>query len=126
MTTFAIFCGSRFWKDHEPIRLKLSGLPKDATIIHGCAPGADSIAGYEADLMGLDVIEVPAPWDELENDAGPIRNGWMLQMLLVARKLGQDVIVFAFHEDKNLGRGTKNMVNQAKRASIPVDIWTLP
>ena len=126
MTTFAIFCGSRSWEDHEPIKTKLSELPIDSTIIHGCAPGADSIAGYEASLIGLDVIEVPAPWKQLGSSAGPVRNGWMLQMLLVAKKLGQEVKVFAFHEDPGLGRGTRDMVRQARKSSIPVCIWVLP
>jgi len=120
MTVFAIFCGSRYWTDREKIREVLSGLPSDATIIHGDAPGADSIAGWEAECTGRDVIAMPALWETLGDAAGPERNERMLRLLLWVRDLGQEIMVVAFHEDPELGKGTRDMVNRARRAGVPI------
>ena len=118
MALFAIFCGSRDWKDHELIRQTLRKLPSDTTIIHGAQTGADSISGLEADLNGFDVIAVPADWDSLGPSAGPERNERMLRLLLSAKNYGQDIAVFAFHEDPGLGKGTRHMVKIAKKAGV--------
>lgn len=78
------------------------------------------MAGEEAEKLGMDVIEVPAYWDSLGRAAGPERNRRMLGMLLHARHLGQEVGVFAYHEEPGLGKGTKDMVQAAKGAGVDV------
>jgi len=40
-----LICGDRNWKDYNAIRNRMRKLPVNATIIHGAAKGADSIAG---------------------------------------------------------------------------------
>ncbi len=122
MSIFALFFGSRDWKDREPIREALSLLPIGSTVIHGAAPGADSVAGWEAELMGFDVIPVPAYWDDLGDAAGPERNQRMLLMLLAARGWGQEIRAFAFHEDPKLGSGTRDMARRCQNAGIIVTI----
>ena len=132
---YLVFCGSRDWGvnkgvehharhamnmgEKEVLKRELRFLDPDKdVIIQGSAPGADSMAGFEADLMGFQVMPVPADWDGYGNDAGGIRNGWMRDMLVRARGWGSQVMVVAFHQDPKLGRGTRDMVNKAKEAGI--------
>ena len=123
---YAVFCGSRDWKNREAVREQLRVLdPEKDTIIHGAAPGLDSIAGLEADLMGFHVMPVQADWDGYGNSAGPVRNGWMRNMLVRARGYGDDVLVVAFHFDASLGRGTRDMVRKARKADI-VSLLVVP
>lgn len=49
-------------------------------LIHGGAPGADTIAGDEARKLGINVTVVKAEWGRLKNAAGPIRNQKMVDM----------------------------------------------
>lgn len=118
-----LICGSRDWDgwvEAELIKEELRQLPAGTVIIHGAAPGADSLAGLEADLMGFDVRAVPADWDKHGLKAGPIRNRKMLQGLLKARDAGCEVRVIAFHYGPKLGRGTRDMVKLAEQNDIPV------
>lgn len=118
-----LICGSRDWnglEEAELIKEELRELPAGTVIIHGAAPGADSLAGFEADLMGFEVIPVPADWDKYGIKAGPVRNRKMLAGLLKARDTGHEVKIVAFHHDPKLGRGTRDMVKLAEQHSIPV------
>ena len=121
--SFVLICGSRNWigfEEAELIKEELRQLPLDAVVIHGAAPGADSLAGFEADLMGLKVVGVPADWDEFGLEAGPIRNRKMLDGLLRARIAGHEVRVIAFHYDPKLGKGTRDMVGIAEFYGISI------
>lgn len=51
---------------------------------------------------------VPANWDVFDRRAGPVRNSWMLDL--------KPDLVIAFPG----GRGTQNMVEQAKKRGIKV------
>lgn len=44
-----LICGSRKWSDKNPIKLVIDTLEPGDTVIHGAAPGADSIAGKLAE-----------------------------------------------------------------------------
>jgi hypothetical protein len=68
-------------------------------LIHGDAPGADTLAGKYAVKRGVPVSAFPADWKRLRNAAGPIRN---LKML----REGRPDVVVAFPG----GPGTANMV----------------
>ena len=109
----ALFCGSRLWRDREPILARLRGLPVGSIVIHGAAPGADAIAGEEADCLGLRVMSFPADWNGLGRSAGPIRNQRMIDE-------GRPSIVFAFPMQGS--RGTWDMVRRARTAGIAVVI----
>jgi hypothetical protein len=78
-------------------------------IIHGAARGADSLAGMWAEERGIDVLAFPAGWEAHGKAAGHIRNKQMLDE-------GKPTHVVAFPG----GRGTANMVNQAKAAGLYV------
>lgn len=73
-----LVCGSRDWTDRETIRAWLARFPKDTTVIHGAARGADTTAGEEARALGFTVREYPADWAAHDRAAGPIRNQRML------------------------------------------------
>ena len=77
-------------------------------LIHGDAPGADTICRQWAEKYEIPVKTCPANWKKYGPAAGPIRNGEML-------KLRPDEVL-AFPG----GRGTANMVAQAKAAGVKV------
>ncbi len=107
-----IVCGGRDYTEETEIRKKLAVLRDehpDAVIIHGGAPGADSWAGYVAGSLGLQVEVHSANWAKYGRAAGPIRNQEMLDS-------GVDLVI-AFPG----GRGTKDMTDRAKRASVKVE-----
>lgn len=116
--TVALFCGSREWSDPGPVRAEIARLEGGDIVVHGDQRGADLTADTEARRAGLSVISRPASWD-LGPSAGPIRNEEMLKLLVTAaRQMKQPVRVVAFHEDPQLGRGTRDMVRRAAKAGI--------
>lgn len=59
------------------------------------------------------ILSFPAEWTEYGKAAGPIRNREMLRS-------GKPDLVTAFHRDLNQSKGTRDMVEQARAATIPV------
>jgi len=108
-----LICGSRDFHDIQAIQIVVDNLDTNDIIVHGCARGADTIAGWLAKRRGLTILEFPAQWNKYGKAAGPIRNKQMLDE-------GKPDKVFAFYTDKKKSRGTANMVKQAKAAGIPV------
>ena len=80
-----------------------------SVVISGMARGVDSIAAEWAREMGIEVLPFPADWETHGKAAGPIRN----RRMLVG---GKPDIVVAFPG----GRGTADMVRQAKAAGVQV------
>jgi hypothetical protein len=74
MAERVLIYGSRTWRDPEPIRAFVASLPADCTVIHGGAPGADTLAHHAATARGLHVEVYPADWQRYGRRAGPIRN----------------------------------------------------
>ena len=113
-----LICGDRDWKLFGPIMRELRARRKDVTVvIHGCARGADTVAGKVAYSLGIKVERYPADWTKYGKGAGPIRNQQMLDD-------GKPDLVLAFHEDIASSKGTADMVRRAKEAGIPVEIFT--
>lgn len=105
-----LVCGGRDYADEEHLTAVLDRLyaaDPEMCIIHGGAPGADTMAGQWAKERGLPVLQCDANWVYYGKAAGPIRNQWMLQY-------GQPDLVVAFPG----GRGTADMVTRAKLAGI--------
>lgn len=107
--------GGRDYTDGLMVRLWLRQVrdtrwdSEGITLIHGAARGLDSLAaeiGWRE--FGFGIIPVPADWSRYGMAAGHIRNGQMLT-------LGPE-FVLAFPG----GRGTADMIQQAKRRLIPV------
>jgi hypothetical protein len=124
-----IVSGDRNWKDPFPIRASLStllhycGLP--FTVIEGECPygGVDKITAEWAEQHrkhGVEHVAMPAHWTRLRKAAGPERNGRMLAKLLSYDD--PDKLVYAFHSNLMMSRGTLDMVEKAEK--IPnLPIW---
>jgi hypothetical protein len=112
-----LVCGDRNWGDNEMIGRVMKALPVEGTtLIEGEARGADTAARDWGFYLGWTVERYAADWDKYGKSAGPIRNRQMLD--------ARPDIVFAFHDDIENSRGTKNMVEQATKAGIPVGVFS--
>lgn len=105
-----IVCGGRDYDDLEAVVDVLVALDRrKVTLVHGDAPGADSLARDAWwRLTGRKAERHPADWKTHGKAAGPIRNRQMLDA-------GADLVI-AFPG----GRGTAHMVNIARQAGVPV------
>ena len=107
-----LVCGSRHFTDYDLLEKVLDEY--DITVvIEGEARGADTLARTYAERRGLDVCAFPAQWDKHKKAAGPIRNTQML-----VEGLPEIVIAFLAKDS----RGTQNMIDQARKKGIKVDV----
>ena len=110
-----LVCGGRDYNGDQPwnhVMAVLGDLHDEtpiAAIIQGGASGADCLARCWADMYGVKCVTVPADWETHGKAAGPIRNRRMLM------DFKPDLVV-AFPG----GRGTADMVRQAREAGVPV------
>jgi hypothetical protein len=109
-----LVCGGRDYADAAKVKQVLDwelleGAPN--VIIEGCARGADSLAEAYGAGMNIPVEHYPADWNKHGKAAGPIRNRQMLDE-------GKPDLVVAFPGE----RGTENMIEQARRAGVPVRV----
>ena len=111
-----LVCGDRNWKDYSAILNRIENLDPEI-IIEGEARGADSMARKVAEELDIAILKFPAQWDKYGKAAGPIRN----QQMLIE---GKPDYVLAFHDDIKHSKGTKDMVNRARKTSIPTEVWT--
>ena len=111
MTYKVLVCGGRDFKGRKRVYDVLDKWHAEQAfthVIHGGAPGADSIAGQWAALRGVQEVKCAANWQHFGNSAGPVRNRRMLEL--------EPNLVIAFPG----GRGTANMVKTAKEANVMV------
>lgn len=129
--------GDREWTNKKRIYDLLVSLPKDTVIIHGRARGADTLAAKCALELGLQIDKpptttdrndpahlggYPAEWNKYRrahgrNPAGPIRNGTMI-------KEGLPDVTWAFHNNLDDSKGTKDCINQSIVAGLLVTLYT--
>ena len=114
-----LVCGDRNWNNAEAMCRELMFLSTrgDITIIHGDCRGADKMAGEFAVLMGFTVIVVPAEWEKYGRRAGPVRNKKMFDE-------NRPDLVLAFHEHIDESKGTKHMMEYAKKKGCPARLVT--
>lgn len=104
-----LVCGGRDYSDQAHVDKVLNTIGGIRHLFHGNARGVDTLAGNWGNRQdGVSVHPVPAEWKKYGRKAGPIRNRKMLGQL-------PDLVV-AFPG----GRGTANMVKQAKAAGVEV------
>jgi hypothetical protein len=111
-----LVCGDRGWDDRDAIQRELRALLveyPDLRLCHGAARGADTLAGEAAVALGIPVAAFPANWAAFGKAAGPIRNRTML------REFKPELVV-AFHADLSKSKGTRDMVEAARLAGVPV------
>lgn len=107
-----LVCGGRRYSDVGRVRQVLDTLAAQApvaVVLHGCAGGADSLAGQWARSRGVPEARFPADWDKHGKGAGPIRNQQMLDE-------GKPDVVVAFPG----GTGTADMTRRARGAGVRV------
>jgi hypothetical protein len=107
-----LICGDRHWTERYPIFSLINRLEPDA-IIEGCASGADRMAEEIAADFDIVLHHFPAQWQVYGRAAGPIRNQRMLDD-------GKPDLVVAYHDDIARSRGTKDMLDRARKARLPV------
>lgn len=110
-----LVCGDRKYKAYERIKARLMVLPAGTVIIEGEARGADSLARNAAKDVGLTVERYPADWERYGRAAGPIRNKQMLD--------AEPDLVIAFHSNIRESKGTLNMIQQALKALVDVELY---
>jgi hypothetical protein len=99
-----VVTGSRTWKDYGRIYRRLAELgnadhgTQMLVVIHGDAPGADTLADRAARDLGYHVRKYPADWTLNKKMAGKDRNTFML-------RTEQPQVVLAFWEDDSPGTG---------------------
>lgn len=103
-----LVCGGRDYANMQKVADTLEAL-SPSSIIHGCAAGADDLADMWAGANYVPVLPFTADWGGFGKAAGPLRNKAMLEK-------GKPDLVIAFPG----GKGTANMVKQAREAGIPV------
>lgn len=113
-----LVCGDRNWTDAEMIYRELAKLtneypPEEVLVIEGEAKGADLAAAKATERLDYRIMRFPADWEKHHRAAGPIRNRQMLVE-------GKPDVVWAFHDDLEHSKGTKNMVDIATKAGVPV------
>ena len=109
-----LVCGGRDYPHKEKVfdalGLVCGGLYPEPVIISGGARGVDQFAAEYAAMCCYEYIEFRANWCEYGKASGPIRNQRMLDEC-------KPDIVMAFPG----GNGTRDMVNRARLAGIPVN-----
>lgn len=110
-----LICGSRDWTDVAAIRAALCHVMAEnhvELVIDGAARGADSLGHETAVKWNIPTARFPANWQQYGKAAGPIRNQQMLDE-------GKPDLVLAFY-DPATSRGTKDMVQRARKAGVTV------
>lgn len=110
-----LICGGRKFLDEamfdEVMRRLVDMWGCPSKVVHGNAPGADSLADRWAKRMNVEIAACPADWDTHGKAAGPIRNEDMLMKHKPKR-----VIAFP-------GRnGTADMVQRARNRRGEIEI----
>ena len=113
----ALVCGSRSWAQPVLVYDRLQLLEPGTVVVHGaCEQGADRMADWAADLLGLAVEPHPAEWPSYGRSAGHRRNAEMLATL--ARDTDR-VIAFL---SPSYSPGTRGMIRLAERGRYVLEV----
>jgi hypothetical protein len=111
-----LICGARDWDDYRLVKSEIedfiANIDQVECIVEGGAKGADYCAKLAAIELDIPYEEFPADWNRLGKRAGPIRNQQMVDE-------GKPDYLLAFHDKLVESRGTRSMLNAAKKAGIP-------
>lgn len=114
-----LFSGSRKFVDPMPVNEALQRLARKAVdpamvaVVHGGAPGLDSLVDALGRSMGMQVEVHRADWNTHGKAAGVLRNQKMVE-------LGADML-FAYPLPD--GRGTQDCIARAVAAGIPTLVY---
>ena len=142
MTEVVLVTGDRDWTDWELLYSVLDQADPDI-LIEGEARGADKWSRNWAESRGFSPLEpnfhngvyvphssitgkvffpMPADWKRFKRAAGPIRNGQMATLLKFFADAMYDCEVYAFHNDIENSKGTKDMVGRVKKLEIMIHL----
>lgn len=112
MAHYVAFTGGRDYIDRDNVAETLRVLQllygDELRVIHGAAPGADTLVDEEAERLGIRVKRFAANWATYGKPAGVIRNTAMVDYLEMCASKSHTVACVAFAG----GRGTNDMVSQ--------------
>lgn len=127
-----VICGSRGFAYPSLVAEYVRGLSPGTLVVSGGADGPDSLAVWVAEREGLDWVEVPAEWDDLDAPgavvkyrrdgsaynvrAGYARNEEMVEMAETAVR-GR---VVAFWDGRS--RGTRHTIGEAAKRRVRTEI----
>lgn len=119
-----IICGTREFsaRVESDLHDAIDDIPR-GLLIHGCAKGVDSFAAALWAARDMTHIGMPAQWDRDGNQAGPLRNEAMLDVLLALGRCGYDTAVHAFPGPNS--RGTWQMAKIARDAGVQTHVYRL-
>lgn len=100
--------GGREYADEQTVRKVITALDPEV-VIHGAAPGLDTLAKQIAHELGIPDDAYKADWDGQGRAAGPLRNAKMIRE-------GMPELCVAFPG----GRGTADCTSKCKDAGVPV------
>lgn len=91
-------------------------------LIVGDATGVDSVFRRYALLRGIKVAAFHAFWKQEGNAAGPTRNSAMVDLVVLLRRLGAEVVGAAFPGLNSVG--TWDCVDRIKAVGIPLTVFS--
>lgn len=122
-TVKIIIAGSRNFNDYEVVRKNAAELVSEIKsshedpffeIVSGGAKGVDSLGERFAGEEGFELVVFPANWSKYGRGAGPKRNAEMADYA---------THLLSFWDGNS--KGTKSMINLAKKKGLTVNIITI-
>lgn len=112
--------GSRDYKDRNIVYNILQKYKdNNCTLIHGDCRGLDKIAESVAKELGFKTVAFPPNWSKFGRGAGPARNKEMLDYL---NKNFINKYIFAFHDNIEESKGTKNCIEEAMKMGLKYEL----
>lgn len=110
-----IIAGSRSFDDYDLLKKEVAIFieelnTNDVAIVCGMANGADKLGYRYAKEYNLNIIEMPADWQQFKKSAGYIRNTEI-------GKISDAAIIFF-----NGSNGSKNMIDIMKKLNKPCKV----
>lgn len=109
-----IIAGHRLLSDYSLVEEYADHVTGVTEVVSGTCRGADLLGERWARERGIPVRRFPADWGAYHGAAGPIRNRQMAEY-------GDMLLAFLAPES----RGTQSMINEAKKANLPIVIIEL-
>lgn len=121
-----LVCGSRKWTRRGPVERELRKLLPGTIIVHGNAPGADSVGNDVAVDLGFEVRRYPADWTKHgRKAAGPIRNSEMLKKEHLPAEPIDLVLAFSDDFSQKYAPGTNDMMRKSRAVGIHVEAFSV-
>jgi len=111
--------GDREWVDRKIIEMLMVKENETTLFLHGGARGADSCTDEAARAIGRPRASIPY-FGNFGRAGGPIRNSFMLDVILGLKAQGYITEVWGFHDDLANSKGTKDMMTKAKGSGLKV------